>query len=230
MATDDERRRVAERMRCAAEQRQPYTQPTLACFIGADCMDIWTRLADLIEPARGSGGRAILCAHCESMPWCGCEPGDLEGGCDFEPRVDEGKPPYNLYSLYEAVFRRSPRDEFAIEDDEVRELVSELLDICNVPGHDLIKACDASQSCRDTVACDREPPGWTSFDERLPEPGAPVLCKGRNGAYYVGRPVTFGGERTSRVWVPHGAEYRSPVAWRPVDPPPCNCEALGVDP
>ena len=50
MVTDDERRRVAERLRCAAEQRQPYTEPTLACFIGADCVDIWTRLADLIDP------------------------------------------------------------------------------------------------------------------------------------------------------------------------------------
>ena len=47
---NDERRRVAANLRCVAEQRQPYTQPTLACFIGADCMDIWTRLADLIEP------------------------------------------------------------------------------------------------------------------------------------------------------------------------------------
>ena len=55
MATDDERRRVAEGLRCAAEQRQPYTQPTLACFIGADCMDIWTRLADLIEPKKVTG-------------------------------------------------------------------------------------------------------------------------------------------------------------------------------
>ena len=50
MIGNDERRRVAERLRCAAEQRQPYTQPTLACFIEADCMDIWTRLADLIDP------------------------------------------------------------------------------------------------------------------------------------------------------------------------------------
>ena len=100
-------------------------------------------LADLIEPARESGGRAILCCHCESMPWCSCEPDDLEGGCDFEPRVDEGEPPCNLYSLYEAVFRRRPRDEFAIEDDEVRELVNNLLDICNAPGRDLIKACGA---------------------------------------------------------------------------------------
>ena len=51
MVTDDERREVAERLRCAAEQGQPYTQPTLACFVGAGCADIWTRLADLIEPA-----------------------------------------------------------------------------------------------------------------------------------------------------------------------------------
>lgn len=56
MATDDERRRVAERLRCAAEQGQPYTQPTLACFVGADCVDIWTRLADLIEPRDMSHG------------------------------------------------------------------------------------------------------------------------------------------------------------------------------
>lgn len=56
MVTDDERRRVAERLRCAAEQGQPYTQPTLACFVGADCVDIWTRLADLIEPRDMSHG------------------------------------------------------------------------------------------------------------------------------------------------------------------------------
>ena len=74
--------------------------------------------------------------------------------------------------------------------------------------------------------CDRGPSGWTSFDERLPEPGAPVLCKGKNGAYYVGKPVTFRGERTGKVWVPCGAEYRSPAAWRPVDSPPCDREAL----
>ena len=51
VVTDDERREVAEWLRCAAEQGQPYTEPTLACFIGADCVDIWTRLADLIEPS-----------------------------------------------------------------------------------------------------------------------------------------------------------------------------------
>ena len=31
MTRDDERREVAERLRCAAEQGQPYTHPTLAC-------------------------------------------------------------------------------------------------------------------------------------------------------------------------------------------------------
>lgn len=71
--------------------------------------------------------------------WCGCEPGDEEGGCDFEPSVTEGEPPYNLYSLYEVVLRRHPRDEYAIEDDEVGELVDALLDICNAPGHDVIQ-------------------------------------------------------------------------------------------
>lgn len=57
MATDDERREVAERLRCAARQSQPYTEPTLACLIGADCTDIWTRLAGLIDPSDTSQGR-----------------------------------------------------------------------------------------------------------------------------------------------------------------------------
>ena len=57
--TDDERRRVAEGLRCAAEQSQPYTQPTLACFVGADCVDIWIRLADLIEPSEPSGHECV---------------------------------------------------------------------------------------------------------------------------------------------------------------------------
>ena len=253
MVTDDERRRVAERLRCAAEQRKPYTQPTLACFIGADCVDIWTRLADLIEPEERKGlesdafergidsiyewcferlegadgaedelyraimsavegyrhpelvtartvravdreallaladeirkmgkdyakmgaigfnfnllsiaskirkacgeagtgptgpidrdgaSRSPLCGHCECAPWCGRGPGP-DGDCRvFEPRVGEGEPPYNLYSLYEAVLGRRPRDEFAIEDDEVEELVGALIDVCNVPGHEVIE-------------------------------------------------------------------------------------------
>ena len=75
-------------------------------------------------------------------------------------------------------------------------------------------------------SCDLGPSGWTSFDERPPEPGAPVLCKGKNGACYVGKPVTSDGGRTGKVWVPRGAEYRSPAAWRPVDSPPCDRDAL----
>lgn len=170
MPSDDERREAARRLRDCAKDKTECEMLSLngssaairwlissgvfgdkKYHSGADLINL---LADLIEPHRGSGGRTILCAHCENASWCGCEPGDDEGGCDFEPSVNEGEPPYNLYSLYEAVFRRRPRDEFAIEDDEVRELVNELLDICNAPGHDLIKACDASQGCRDTVACD----------------------------------------------------------------------------
>lgn len=144
MATDDERRRVAKRLRAA-------NGPSLIVLmevLGVDGRRVFSRLADLIEPHRGSGGRIILCAHCESASWCGCEPGDEEGGCDFEPSVTEGEPPYNLYSLYEAVLRRRPRDEYAIDDDEVEELVDALLDICNAPGHDIIQ--------RPQPSCDRE--------------------------------------------------------------------------
>ena len=150
MTTDDERRAVARRLR---ELPDDSTCPDLigaiadhdGWYAAADAAD---RLADLIEPNRSSGGRTILCAHCESASWCGCEPGDEEGGCDFEPSVTEGEPPYNLYSLYEAVLRRHPRDESAIEDDEVEELVDALLDICNAPGHDVIQ--------RPQPSCDRD--------------------------------------------------------------------------
>lgn len=160
MVTDDERREVAENLRYAAdypgrpiqymeqfvnELREDVFSDVLS---GADYDEILRRLADLIEPHRGSGGRNILCAHCESASWCGCEPGDEEGGCDFEPSVTEGEPPYNLYSLYEAVLRRRPRDEYAIEDDEVDELVDALLDICNSSGHEHIQ--------RPQLTCDRD--------------------------------------------------------------------------
>lgn len=37
------------------------------------------------------------------------------------------------------MFRRHPSDEYAIEDDEVEELVDALLDICNAPGHEHIQ-------------------------------------------------------------------------------------------
>lgn len=152
MATDTERREMARRLREHRGISRDMKCMLEECLFGpgvlcldvdgscASCRDrIIDRLADLIEPHRGFGGRTILCAHCESASWCGCEPGDEEGGCDFEPSVTEGEPPYNLYSLYEAVFRRHPRDEYAIDDDEVEEMVDALLDICNAPGHESIQ-------------------------------------------------------------------------------------------
>ena len=88
---------------------------------------------------RDDASRSPLCGHCECAPWCDRGPGP-DGDCrTFEPRVGEGEPPHNLYSLYEAVLGRRPRDEFAIEDDEVEELVGALIDVCNAPGHEVIE-------------------------------------------------------------------------------------------
>ena len=67
--------------------------------------------------------------------------------------------------------------------------------------------------------------GWTSFDDRLPDPDAPVLCKSKNGAVYVGKPVTTNGSSTNAVWVPRGGEYRAPAAWRPIEAPTSSNEA-----
>lgn len=164
MPTDTERREVAQNMRDSVKSK---TECELLPIIVSSVEIRWlisyivfgdkkyhsgvglmNRLADLIEPNRGSGERTIICAHCESASWCGCEPEDEQGGCDFEPSVTEGEPPYNLYSLYEAVLKRHPRDEFAIEDDEVNELVDALLDICNSPGHECIQ--------RPQPSCDRD--------------------------------------------------------------------------
>lgn len=58
---------------------------------------------------------------------------------------------------------------------------------------------------------------WHGFSDELPTKGRPVLCKGRNGALYVGKPVTLGGEPTREVWVPRGGEYRKPKLWMEVD-------------
>lgn len=77
---------------------------------------------------------------------------------------------------------------------------------------------DVSNLVADLIesSCDLEPTGWVSFDERLPEPGAPVLCKGKNGAYYVGKLVTSNGKGTRKVWVPRGDQYRTPEKWMEV--------------
>lgn len=139
MPTDEERRSVAARLRAMTEGQSPMAEyPVEMPFIAFGMpmsRDIdgalIGKIADLIDQADATAG--ALCAHCEKLSWCGCIQGDLEGGCDFEPSVEEGEPPYNLYSLYEAVLHRRPRDEFAIEDDEVEELMRTLLDICNCP-------------------------------------------------------------------------------------------------
>ena len=68
--------------------------------------------------------------------WEKFEPDSVNRLADF---IEPDDPPYNLYTLYEAVFRRSPRCRKCIEDDEVDELVDALLDICNAPGHEHIQ-------------------------------------------------------------------------------------------
>lgn len=93
------------------------------------------------EMATAEKAAYSLCTRCVSFAWCGCEPGDAEGGCDFVPGVEYLEPPYNLYDLYERVFCRHPKDDSAIDDDEVSELIDGLLDICNSGGNKLIERC-----------------------------------------------------------------------------------------
>lgn len=74
-------------------------------------------------------------------------------------------------------------------------------------------------SIHDVPAVDRDTERtWHDFADELPPANKPVLCKGRNGALYVGKPVTFvGGERTREVWVPRGDQYRKPEKWMEID-------------
>ena len=65
---------------------------------------------------------------------------------------------------------------------------------------------------------------WTSFDDRLPDSGTPVLCRSKNGVFYVGKPVTAKGKRTRMVWVPRGGQYRTPDMWRPIEVPASSAE------
>lgn len=59
---------------------------------------------------------------------------------------------------------------------------------------------------------------WYDFADELPPVKKPVLCKGRNGAFYIGKPVTLvGGERTREVWVPRDGQYRKPEKWMEMD-------------
>lgn len=57
---------------------------------------------------------------------------------------------------------------------------------------------------------------WHDFSDELPPVGVSVLCRGKNGALYVGKPVTFNGNVTRKVWVPRGDQYRAPEKWMEV--------------
>ncbi|MDM8270561.1 Lar family restriction alleviation protein [Thermophilibacter provencensis] len=57
---------------------------------------------------------------------------------------------------------------------------------------------------------------WHDFSDELPPAGVSVLCRGKNGALYVGKPVTFKGNGTRKVWVPRGDQYRTPENWMEV--------------
>ena len=54
---------------------------------------------------------------------------------------------------------------------------------------------------------------WHDFADELPPVGSAVLCRDKSGALYVGKPVTFKGNGTRKVWVPRGDQYRTPEKW-----------------
>ena len=58
---------------------------------------------------------------------------------------------------------------------------------------------------------------WHDFSDELPPAGVSVLCRGKNGALYVGKPVTFKGNATRKVWVPRGDQYRTPEKWMEIE-------------
>lgn len=99
MVTDDERRKIAQRLRKASGTAfyGDYIKEAIGCDGSKDPYEC---LADLIEP---------------------------------------NDPPFNLYTLYEAVFHRSPRCWECIEDDEAEKLIDQLMELCNAPGHEHIK-------------------------------------------------------------------------------------------
>lgn len=58
---------------------------------------------------------------------------------------------------------------------------------------------------------------WHDFADELPPVGVSVLCRGKNGALYVGKAVTLNGSVTREVWVPRGNQYRTPEKWMEVE-------------
>lgn len=120
MTTDEERREVARRLRDDLKDAKSR---------GHYCVDSETvrYLCKVL---------GLRCSRC-LQPWrC------LEVLADL---IEPDDPPYNLYTLYEAVFHRSPRCWECIEDDKVDELVDALLDICNAPGHEVIQRPQSSE-------------------------------------------------------------------------------------
>lgn len=58
---------------------------------------------------------------------------------------------------------------------------------------------------------------WHDFPKELPPKRRPILCKSRNGVYYVGEAVEINGEVADSVWVPEGGRYRRPSKWKEID-------------
>ena len=109
MPTDDERREVARRLR-----------ELEVCELDGEFID---------------------CGEVESVLGLVSDDGawyEADGVMRLADLIEPEDEPYNLFSLYEAVFHQTPRDGFVIEDDEVEELVDALMDMCNAPGHEHI--------------------------------------------------------------------------------------------
>lgn len=212
MASDSERREVAENLRYLADYpgapvryaeqfRDELSAVVLPDEFTHDYSELIQRLADLIEPSRDA-----TATHTDAPATC-----DVSQSC----RGDAYPTERGIDSIYEWCHGRLEGADGA--EDYLYCTIMSAIEEYRHPER---------VTARTARPVDREARWWTSFNERLPEPGAPVLCKGKNGAYYVGKPVTFGGERTAKVWVPHGNEYRSPAVWRPIEPPSCDREAL----
>lgn len=68
-----------------------------------------------------------------------------------------------------------------------------------------------------------KPAAWRDFAADPPSERRPVLCKSRNGKYYVGSPCFFANDTfTGKVWVPRGANYRRPEKWMEIDAATCE--------
>lgn len=63
-----------------------------------------------------------------------------------------------------------------------------------------------------------KPAAWRDFAADPPSDKRPVLCKSRNGKYYVGNPCFFANDTfTGEVWVPRGGLRRKPAEWMEID-------------